>query len=291
MKAIEELRPLLLTEFQCQLLDAAKQSLQAFDNPLRLNNFSTAFRELVRHVLENLAPSDEIERCTWYVPDSNSKTGMTRAHRVSFFIHGGIAPEFAEEELGIDIQGERRKLNIAANTLSKFTHVNPDTFNLPPNEVEAYAIAACEALNSMLVNASEARRELVDAIIGQVEDEVISAALSETVMSVYDISPHHSIDEVYIGGLEVVRIGAEHVEFKAYGSLGVQLQWGSSSDIRRGDGMLKRENFRLTMALTSSVDDPIAVIGKDETLFVDTSAWDDNDILFARVDDIREEES
>ena len=143
----------------------------------------------------------------------------------------------------------------------------------------------------MLVSASEARRELVDAIIGQVEDEVISAALSETVMSVYDISPHHSIDEVYIGGLEVVRIGAENVEFKAYGSLGVQLQWGSNSDIRRGDGMLKRENFRLTMTLTSSVDDPTAVIGNDETLFVDTSAWDDNDILFARVDDIREEES
>lgn len=47
MQAISKLRPHLGTEFQQLLLDAASLSISALDNPLRLNNFSSAFREPV----------------------------------------------------------------------------------------------------------------------------------------------------------------------------------------------------------------------------------------------------
>ena len=110
MEIIDKLRPLLQTKFQRDLFEAALVSAHAVENPLRLNNFSTAFRELVRDVFDHLAPNEQIKRCSWYVPDPTSATGVTRAHRVSFVIHGGLAPEFTEEELHIDVQGEQKQL-------------------------------------------------------------------------------------------------------------------------------------------------------------------------------------
>ena len=110
MKIIDDLRPLLQTAFQRELFGGATMSVQAVENPLRLNNFSTAFRELVRDVLDHLAPNEEIKRCSWYVPDLTSGNGVTSGHRVSFVIHGGIKPTYAEEELYIDVQGERKQL-------------------------------------------------------------------------------------------------------------------------------------------------------------------------------------
>jgi len=273
---IEQLRPLLQTKFQRDLFEAALVSVQALENPLRLNNFSTGFRELVRDVFDHLAPNEQIKQCSWYVPDPSSATGVTRAHRVSFVIHGGLAPEFAEEELNIDIQSEQKGLVQAVGTLSKFTHVTPATFNLPPEDVDRYVKQACEALRGVLVAAEEARGVLVDAIAGQIEDEVVAAVISETIMSVDEIASHHSIDEVEINDIEVIGIGATEIEFLVHGSIGVELQWGSNSDVRNDNGAVMAENFPLSMKLRSSVDDPRAVEGVEDSLSVDTSDWYDD---------------
>lgn len=66
MKSAENLRPYLQAGFQRDLLDAAVQSALAVENPVRLNNFSTNFRELVRHVFHHLAPDVEIKKCAWF---------------------------------------------------------------------------------------------------------------------------------------------------------------------------------------------------------------------------------
>lgn len=276
MKIFDELRPLLQTEFQRRLFEGATLSAQAVGNPLRLNNFSTAFRELVRDVLDHLAPNEEIKQCSWYVPDPTSGTGVTRGHRVSFVIYGGIAPAYAEEELHIDVKGERKQLIQAVDTLSKFTHVTPKTFDFPSQEVDKYVSEACEALHRVLVVAAEARQALAEAIAGEVEDEVVQAVISETIMSVDEIASHHSIDEVELDEIEVARIGAREVEFLAHGSIGVELQWGSNSDVRNDNGAVMSDSFPLTMKLISSVDNPTAVRGVEDSLSVDTSDWYDD---------------
>jgi len=276
LEIIEKLRPLLQTKFQRDLFEAALVSVQAAQNPLRLNNFSTAFRELVRDIFDYLAPNEKIKQCSWYVPDPTSATGVTRAHRVSFVIHGGLAPQFAEEELDIDVQGEQKLLVKAVATLSKFTHVTPATFNLPVNDVDKYVSQACEALYGVLVAAENAKRVLVGAIAEQIEEEVVAAVISETIMSVDEIASHHSIDEVEIGDIEVVGIGAKEIEFLVHGSIEVELQWGSNSDVRNDNGALMVENFPLSMRLKSSVGDPSKVEGVEDSLSVDTSDWHDD---------------
>lgn len=277
MQAVQKLRPLLGTDFQRQLLDAAALSINALDNPLRLNNFSTAFRELVRHVFDHLAPDEEIKKCEWYEPELTSRTGVTRAHRVGFVIHGGIAPAYARGVLDIDIDSERKSVVTAIDALSKFTHVNPATFGVAAGEVDTRVADACTALQNVLETADFARKTLVAAIEYAVEKEVVQAVLQETVASVDEIASHHFIDEVSLDNVQVLRIGASEIEFVAHGTLEVELQWGSNSDVRNDLGAVGNDSFPLTLRLISPVTAPGDVEAVEGSLAVDTSNWFEHD--------------
>lgn len=277
MEAIQKLRPHLGTDFQGQLLDAAALSINALDNPLRLNNFSTAFRELVRHVFDHLAPDEEIKECAWYAPEPTSRTGVTRAHRVKFVIHGGIAPDYARDVLNINIDSERKRVVTAVDALSKFTHVNPATFGVPAGEVDARVADACSALQNVLETADFARQTLVAAIEYAVEKEVVHAVLQDTVASVDEIASHHFIDEVSLDSVHVLRIGASEIEFVAHGTLEVELQWGSNSDVRNDLGAVGNDSFPLTLRLVSPVTAPSDVEAVEGSLVVDTSNWFEHD--------------
>lgn len=277
MQAVQKLRPHLGTDFQRQLLDAAALSISALDNPLRLNNFSSAFRELVRHVFDHLAPDEEIKKCEWYEPEPTSRTGVTRAHRVGFVIHGGIAPDYARDVLEIDVDSERKRVVTAIDALSKFTHVNEATFGVPAGEVDARVDDACTALQNVLETADFARKTLVAAIEYAVEKEVVQAVLQETVASVDEIASHHFIDEVSLDNVQVLRIGAREIEFLAYGTLEVELQWGSNGDVRNDIGAVGNDSFPLTLRLVSPVSAPGDVKAVEGTLVVDTSDWFEHD--------------
>src|SRR5450830_500526 len=131
----DKLKQRLANDFQRRLLDATMLSAQAADNPLRLNNFSTSFRELFRHVLAELAPDSEVVATSWYVPDMTSRSGITRGHKIAYVIHGGLAPTYVETELEIEVDAERSGLVKSIDTLSKFTHVNEKTFDAPDVDV------------------------------------------------------------------------------------------------------------------------------------------------------------
>lgn len=277
MEAISKLRTHLPTEFQQKLLDASLLSINALNNPLRLNNFSTAFRELVRHVFDHFGPDEEIKKCEWYKPEPTSRTGVTRAHRVGFVIHGGIAPDYARDVLEIDVDSERKRVVSAIDALSKFTHVNEATFGVPVGEVDARVADACAALQNVLETADFARKTLVAAIEYAVKKEVVQAVLQETVASVDEIASHHFIDEVSVDSVHVLRIGATEIEFVAHGTLEVELQWGSNSDVRNDLGAVGNDSFPLTLRLVSPVSAPGQVEAVEGTLVVDTSDWFEHD--------------
>ncbi len=269
----EKLKPRLANDFQRRLLTATIQSVQDASNPLRLNNFSSSFRELFRHVLVSLAPDHQVTASSWFVPDEKNGGRVTRAQKVNFVVHGGLDPAYVEEELGIDIDAERKALLKTIDQLNKFTHVNEDSFDSSSEDVGQNAFAACDALQSFLDCADEARNLLCSKVEEQVRDEVVSEAISETILSLDEIATHHCIDEVDVHQIEVVSINHAEIQFIAYGSVGVQLQWGSNSDVRRGDGAVIQDSYPLTCKFISQVDSPEELEVVEDSLCVDTSSW------------------
>ncbi len=269
----EKLKPRLRSAFQQQLLAASLQSAAHLGNPLRLNNFSASFRELFRHVFLALAPDQQVESCRWFKPDPTAQGKPTRAQKASFVIHGGLDPTYVQDELGIDVEQERAALLQTINRLSKFTHVNEPSFGSPADVVERQVLQACRALTSFLDCADEARKLLCERVEDRIHDDVVSEAISETILSVDEIASHHSVEHVEVEEIHVTAIDHEAIEFTAYGCLEVELQWGSNSDVRRGDGAVMTDSYPLTCKFVSKVSDPEDIEVVEDSLCVDTSSW------------------
>jgi hypothetical protein len=269
----EMLKPRLANEFQRRLLDATMQSVQETSNPLRLNNFSASFRELFRHILVELAPDDEVKATSWFEPDQKNAGKVTRAQKVSYVVHGGLDPAYVEDELVIDVTAERQALLKTIDQLNKFTHVNEGSFDSSPEDVERQSIAVCEALKSFLDCADEARKLLCSRVEERVHDDVVSEAIGDTILSIDEIATHHSVDDVDVHEIEVTSMDHAEIQFTAYGSVGVELQWGSNGDVRKGEGAVFRDSYPLTCKFISKVDSPEELEMVEHSLCVDTSSW------------------
>lgn len=272
-EAVDGLRAELDAEFQKRLLAASLKSLEDTVNPLSFNNFCTGFRELVRHVLSDLAPDAEIKACGWYTPNKSSKSGITRSHAITYVIQGGLPSDYVTNVLNIDVSEERRTLVAAVNQLSKFTHVGVKTFGIAPAQASEKAELTVRAMSNVLALAGRCRSELARALEEHIRDEVVGAAISETIGSIDELATHHAIDEIDVEEVIVTKVDSEHVHIDASGTIGVELQWGSNSDLRRGDGATGNESFPFTCKLRGSVESPEELEVVDNALLVDTSSW------------------
>jgi Predicted pPIWI-associating nuclease len=63
------LRGWLVNEFSQHVLAGAFRVAADRQNPLRLNLFAAALRELFSHTLHTLAPDTEVTQCSWYTPE------------------------------------------------------------------------------------------------------------------------------------------------------------------------------------------------------------------------------
>lgn len=220
-----------------------------------------------------LAPDQQVESCRWFKRDPTARGKATRAQKVSFVVHGGLDPAYVQNELGIDVEQERAALLRTIDRLSKFTHVNEQSFGSPAEVVERQVLEACRAMASFLDCADEARKLLCDRVEARVHDDVVGEAISETILSVDEIASHHSVEHVEVEQVHVTAIDHEAIAFTAYGYLEVELQWGSNSDVRRGDGAVINDSYPLTCKFVSKVSAPEDIEVVEDSLCVDASSW------------------
>lgn len=270
---VNNLSALLSSEFQKKLLAASLKSLEDTSNPLSFNNFCAGYRELVRHVLSDLAPDAEIKACTWYVPDKTSRTGITRAHAITYVLQGGLPNDYVTETLEIDVLDEKKELIDAINKLNKYTHVNESTFGIDIPRASAEAVLAIDALSSVLGLANQCRAQLARALEAQIHEEVVAVAISETICAIDELATHHCVDEIDVEEITVMRVGSEFIHLRASGTIGVELQWGSNGDLCRGEGAVGNESFPFSCELQSHVESPGEFEAIEDTLCVDTSSW------------------
>lgn len=241
------LAPLLVDDFSRQVLAGALRVAADTDNPIRLNLFAAAVRELFGHTLHALAPDANVAACRWYRPEPNT-SGPTRRQRAKYATQGGLADAFIAEA-GVDVQHLHDDAIASINELSKYTHVRPGVIVADQAEVGRFVGEALVALRGLFQSFASCREEVVQALYDQIDREVVDAFISETLQGIDELATHHTIDEVYIDDLSVTALTDSEIGFKVKGSLGVELQWGSGSDRRRGEGAAMRESFRFEVTM------------------------------------------
>lgn len=271
---VERIRESLAPGLERDLFAAAVRNLCDSNNPLRFNNFAYAARETVRHVLERLAPSERVVKCSWYKNVTDKPNGISRGQRACYAVQGGLGDEFVRDSLSLDTEDIHKSLKSAIDNLSKFTHVEQAVFALPAADVDKFVDETLSAVTRVLDTIDECRKRIVDRFAEQLDSATVDAALSDSLVGVDQLASHFSLQEVYVDSVKVIAIDEHFVHMEARGKLDCILQYGSNSDIRRGDGAEIPQSFEFTCGLEAPVDDPTEIAAVEDSLGVDTTAFE-----------------
>jgi Predicted pPIWI-associating nuclease len=231
-------------------------------------------RILFEHMMGTLAPIEQVVQSEWFAPEREDKV-PTRWQRIVFAIQGGLSDDFVKNTLQIDIAPVRKKLIKAVDNLSKHVHGREDTIIEGRDEQDVVASGAVEALGNLLDTYHECRATILDAIQQELDDAAVDALLTDTIQEVDELASHHSVEEVYVDNTSVRSIGAQFIMYRATGTIAIGLQWGSNSDVRRGDGAEADLSFPFYCDIQVSLDDPLSMSFSETNYAVDVSSWRD----------------
>lgn len=273
-EAVRALKTNVMDRYSATVVDGAWHALADTQNPLRLNFFSTAMRMLFEHIMGELAPMGQVAAASWFRPERDDGR-PTRWQRAVFAIQGGLPETFVRDTLHIDPTPLRRHLLSAIDELSKHVHGRADTIVPDTSEQDAVAMATVAAMTAFLDTLRGCRDAVLEPIAEALDDAAVDALLSETIMEVDELATHYSLDEVYVDTFRVAAIGADTITYMVRGSIDVTLQWGSNSDLRRGDGAELDQNFPFECEFELPLDDLWDLQLAEPVYRVDTSEWTD----------------
>jgi hypothetical protein len=270
---LADLRRELINDEFCRIaVDGAERGLIDAANPLRCNFFSTAMRMLFEHVMDSLAPAFEVERCSWFKPET--QTGRpSRAQREMFAVQDGFPEQFVKRTLKVDVQPFRTRLLLAVDALSKHVHGRKATMLRDAAAQDKFVQATVAAMMEFLVAMRECREAILEPVEEALDDEAVNALVTETISDIDELATHHSVEDIEVEHVAVYKISHDTITYRANGSIYVTLQWGSNSDVRRGDGAELDESFPFHVDMVLPLDQPWDMSNAETNYGVDTREW------------------
>ena len=157
--------------------------------------------------------------------------------------------------------------------LGKHIHAREHTVIRDHADQDALAAEIISCAQTYFDTATSARAAILAPIEEALDDAAVDALLAETILEIDELATHHSIEEVYVDRIVVHRLDASEIVYRARGTISVGLQWGSNSDVRRGDGAELDESFPFECDITLPIDEPWDLGYASTEYRVDTSEW------------------
>lgn len=246
--------PHFKTDFEKDLFKAAIANLDENYDVLSLNNFSYAIRELVRNFLSRLAPDDHVKGAPWYTPiiNQDGKESITRKQRMHYAIHGWLTEDILKNKLSLDVADSIDNLNTNIQKMSKYTHINAETFNISSATKTIVSLDMLGDLLRFLMDIEECKGKVRNAIITDFSERIGNSFSIETFDDIDSLSTHSSIEDFGIEGYTLKELG-ETIEVEAYGHVHTRLQIGSNSDLHRDDGYITYMDFPFTATCVADI--------------------------------------
>lgn len=243
----------LASGFEQELFQAAIANVDDTSNKLRLNNFAYSMRELIRIVLERLAPDAEVVNAPWFVPnDEDHPDKVNRTQRIKYAIQGWLSDDYVADMLRIDHQDNDKELRKNIDELSKYTHVTESTFNIEPVKITELALEVLCNVQLFLMNVAEARYQVQQAAIDCIDEEMIEEFYYNVQDDIDILSTHHEILSYMVTDINLKDQDSDTITLDVKGTVQVRLQWGSDGDMRRGDGYETQMSFPFSSTLIAS---------------------------------------
>jgi len=257
-----------------RMLAGALESYMDATNPLRYANAATNLRELMREFLAKVAPDEETKLRYDFEPDPTSHMGgVTRKHRISYAIYGALPRALFPEQFVDDADAMAEELSADINRLSKFTHVTAGI--LEKDETDAAPILAAVLQRFIqLIEAIEKGKQLAFEKLTLLIHESLDRLFTEGIFDDLDTLSSHTrpqdVDDVEV---KIESVDDEWIHFTGTGSVNCDLQWGSDSDVSKGDGAEGSMSFPFTFAGQAPTNDPTSVKVERDQIQIDISEF------------------
>ena len=169
-----------LKGFELQLFDAAINNLKDDTNILSANNFAFSIRELIRNMLERLAPDNEVTDAPWYKPEKNQngEVVITRRQRIKYAVQKWFLDDFAKDKLHIALDDYFKDFSKNFAELNKYTHITENTFNIAPCDKTMLSLRILGNLLWFINMVNDAQSEIINRTIDLVDKELSKAFLA-----------------------------------------------------------------------------------------------------------------
>lgn len=264
---INEIRSFLKTEFERELFDAAVAYIGKTDDPFRFNSFSAAMRELSRHILERLSPDEDVKKCSWFKVETTNGA-PTRKQRIVYAVQGGLSEKFVDENLDIEPEEEIKEVVKSINLLSKYTHVNEKTFNIPQVDCEIQAKQVLDSFLSIFAMVEQLRNEMHYSVHEFISTELTNTFISNAFEELDILSSNTISESIELELFEVKDISAEKIIISGYGNVEVSLNYGKGDDSAEIN-----DSFPYEFDCHTEIDNPKKIILNPHDIKVDTTSW------------------
>ncbi len=252
----KQIKEILESEFEKELFESAVYNLNNIDNKLRYNNFAYSIRELSRHFLHRLSPDENVKACIWFKKISeNGKP--TRTQRIKYAIQGGLTDKILKE-LDFDtveLNDEITSIKKTIDSLSKYTHINENTFNLEGGQVEEKANKVFEELKTFVERIILYRKSLANFLDGLVEEHMLEEVIFNSYENVGMLARRYSVDHSEINEYNIVEITNDSIIVDVYGEIHFNLEYGSNKERREGDGLDISKSFSFQTKIRYEIDE------------------------------------
>ena len=266
----------LETEFEKESLKASFKNLLDMENKLRFTGFSIGVRELSRNILVRLSPDEKVLKCKWYKSEIKDKpNGITRGQRVIYAVQGGLNDTFVSKELGLDLVRLNKSVKEAIEILNKYVHVEESTFGLSETEIDKSVKIIIGAFLNLFLTIKECRETLILKLESSIDNTLINHVLIEVINEIDNLSTHHWIEDINSNQINISEIDSKNIILITNGTIDAKLQYGSSGDLRKGDGLEVYQSFPFKCLLKCNVNDIHLFEPEIETLEIDTKSWDE----------------
>lgn len=151
--------------------------------------------------------------------------------------------------LGLDFEEQIKALKRSIDTLSKYTHVNEETFGCPGSEVEKISNEVIEAFTEFAKGIKDCRSGIVNDLEDSINEELVSNLFGEVLNDVDWLATHYEIGDYSISSITLKDFSNDFCEFEVDGTVTARLQYGSDGDMRRGDGYETWESYPFSAQL------------------------------------------
>mgnify|MGYP001791710684 CR=1 FL=1 len=273
---VDELRIILKTEFQKNLLDSSIDNLNDQKNKLRFNNFAYSIRELSRHILHSLSPDDDVRKCSWYKNETQTPNGISRGQRVKYAIQGGLEYKFVEQEIMEikEINDLKKDIKDSMEILNKHTHINQSTYDIESSQIVQFSKQIIGAFTTFAKTINESRDLIINQIEYKISNEFVEHSIYAHIDEISLLSTHQDLEEITPDFIKVLKIESKIIKIEVEGTVDVRLQWGSNRDLVKDIGAEMHTSFPFSSLLnleigTKLLDSKVAI----EEFNVNTDDW------------------